>query len=49
MSTKAELINASMWRIEVIELKLKLDPDNGSLRELLAIEQNILDEIKKAD
>ncbi|MCL2618765.1 MAG: hypothetical protein FWD98_06915 [Defluviitaleaceae bacterium] len=49
MSTKADLINAAMWRIEVLELKLRLEPDSTALKELLAMENKILEEIKKAD
>ena len=49
MSTKAELIKDSMMRIRLLELHLKLDPNNDSLKDLLAYEQSLLDAVKSAD
>jgi len=49
MSTKAELIKDSMLRIQVLELKLQLDPDNKALKELLASEHSILEAVKNSD
>ena len=49
MSTKAELIKDSMMRIRLLELHLRLDPDNKSLEDLLTYEQSLLDAVKSAD
>jgi len=49
VSTKAELIKDSMLRIQVLELKLQLDPGNAALKELLASEREILEAVKGSD
>ena len=49
MSTKAELIKDSMLRIQILELKLKLDPENKSLLELLEEEKKLLHKIETSN
>jgi len=49
METKAELLKYCFQRIQILELRLKIDPDNAALIDMLETEKLLIDTIKSAD
>lgn len=49
MGTKAELASSIILMIEIIELRLRIDPGNEMLEEMLEIQKMKLETIKTLD